>query len=85
MMKQGIIRTKHYEPFNRMVQAFSQVPQACQTLLSSALRVSVQLPKQSFQFEYLVTTIYWTSTKSIEIIKESFIHINNTSTNDGDQ
>jgi len=86
MMIQGIIRTKHFEPVNRTVQAFSQVPHTCQNLLGSALRVSVRLPKQSFQFQSLVT-IYWTSTKNIEIFKES-IHSykqQNTTINDGNQ
>ena len=62
-----------------MVQAFSQVPQACQNLQSRALRVSMQLPKQSFQFRYLAK-IYWTKTQ--KLLSDQFTHINITTINE---
>jgi len=77
-MEQGIIRTKHCEPVNQMVQAFAQVPQVCRNLQSSALPFSMQLPEKSFHLRYLAKFIGHPR-KAQKLLRNQLIHINENS------
>jgi len=78
MLEEGIIRTKHYEPVNQMVQAFAQAPQVRRNLQSSALRFSMQLPEKSFHLRYLAKFIGHPR-KTQKLLRNQLIHINGNS------